>query len=203
MASGFFIGQCRCWQSHHHRRKFCWTRAVTNSVTRSGAVWPCRLAVPGTSWTKLSSVSTQPKDGHNNTSFIGSCCWSVSKSCPTECDPMNCRTPGFLVRHCLREFAQTHVHWVNDAIQPSHPLHLFSCPQSFWASGCFPVSQLFSSSGQSIGASASASVLPVNIQGWFPLGLTGLISLQSKGLSRVFSNTTAQKHQFFGAQLSI
>ena len=73
--------------------------------------------------------------------------------------------------------------------------------QSFPASGCFPMSQLFASGGQSIRVSPSASVLPMNIQDWFPLGLTGLISLQSKGLSRVFSNTTVQKHQFFDAQL--
>ena len=76
-----------------------------------------------------------------------------------------------------------------------------SCPQSFPASGSFPVSQLFASGGQSVGVSVSASVLPVNIQGWFPLGLTGLISLQSKELSRVFSNPTVQKHQFFGTRL--
>ena len=75
-----------------------------------------------------------------------------------------------------------------------------SCSQSFPASGSFPMSQLFASGSQSIGASASASVLPINIQGWFPLGLTGLISLQSKGLSKVFSSTTVQKHQFFDAQ---
>ena len=78
-----------------------------------------------------------------------------------------------------------------------------SCPQSFPAWGPFLVSQLFTSGGQIIGASASASLLPINIQGWFLSGLTGLISLQSKGLSRVFSNTTVQKHQFFGAQLSL
>ena len=77
-----------------------------------------------------------------------------------------------------------------------------SCPQSFPASGSFPMSQFFASSSQSIGASASASVLPMNIQDWFPLGWTGWIPLQSKGLSRVSSNTTVQKHQFFGAQLS-
>ena len=74
-----------------------------------------------------------------------------------------------------------------------------SCLQSFPASGSFQISQFFASGGQRIGVSASASVLPMNIQEWFPLGLTGWISLQSKGLSRVFSNTTAQKHQFFGA----
>ena len=78
-----------------------------------------------------------------------------------------------------------------------------SCPQSFPASGYFPMSQLFTSGGQSIGASASASVLPMNIQDWFPLGLTGWISLQSKGLLRIFSNTTVQKHQYFGVQLSL
>ena len=77
-----------------------------------------------------------------------------------------------------------------------------SYPQSFPASGSFPMSQLFTTGGQSIGGSASASVLPMNIQDLFPLGLTDWISLQSKGLSRVFSNTTVQKHQFFCAQLS-
>ena len=78
-----------------------------------------------------------------------------------------------------------------------------SCPQSFPASGSFLMSHFFTSGGHSIGASASASVLPMNIQDWFPLWLTGLISLQSKWLSRVFSNTIIQKHQFFGAQLSL
>ena len=78
-----------------------------------------------------------------------------------------------------------------------------SYPQSFPTSGSFPMSQLFASGGQSIGVSASASVLPMNIQDWFPLGWTGLISLQSKGLSRVFSNTTIQKHQFFSAKFSL
>ena len=78
-----------------------------------------------------------------------------------------------------------------------------SCPQSFPASGSFQMSQLFTSGGQSIGASASTSVLPMNTQDWSPLGWTGWISLQSKGLSRVFSNTTVQKHQFFGTQLSL
>ena len=77
-----------------------------------------------------------------------------------------------------------------------------SCPQSFPESGSFPISQFFTSGGQTIGVSASASVLPMNIQNWFPLGWTGLISLQSKGLSRVFSNTTVQRHQYFSAQPS-
>ena len=78
-----------------------------------------------------------------------------------------------------------------------------SCPQSFPALGSFPMSQFFTSGGQSTRASASASVLPMNIQDRFPLGLTGLVSLQSEGFSRVFSNTTVQKHQFFGTQLSL
>ena len=79
----------------------------------------------------------------------------------------------------------------------------FSCLQSFPASGSFPMSQFFTSGGQSIGVSTSASVLPMTIQDWFPLGWTGWISLLSRGLSRVFSNTTVQKHQFFSAQLSL
>ena len=78
-----------------------------------------------------------------------------------------------------------------------------SCPQSLPASGSFPMSQLFASGGQSIGVSASTSVLPMNTQDWSPLGWTGWISLQAKGVSRVFSNTTVQKHQFFCAQLSL
>ena len=82
-----------------------------------------------------------------------------------------------------------------------HPLHFL--PQSFPASESFPMNQFFASGGQRIGVSASASVLPMNIHDWFSLRLTRLVSLQSKGLSRVFSNTTVQKHQFFGAQLSL
>ena len=119
---------------------------------------------------------------------------SVAQSCLTLCYPMDCSTPGLTVHHQLLEFIQTHIHWVGDAIQPSHPVvSFFSHLQSFPASGSFQMSQFLASGGQSIGVSASASVLPMNIQGWFPLGLTGLISLQSRGLSRVFSNTTVQK----------
>ena len=129
---------------------------------------------------------------------------SVAQSCLTLCDPMDCSTPGLPVHHQLPEFIQTHVHWVGDAIQPSHPVIPFSsCLQSFPASGSFPTSEFFPSGGQSIGASASASVLPMNIQDWSPLGWTGWISLQSKGFSRVFSRTTVQKHQFFEAQPSL
>ena len=91
--------------------------------------------------------------------------------------------------------------WCHPTISSS--LIPFSCLQSFRVSGSFPMSRLFISGGQSIGASASASVLPMNIQDWFPLGLTALISLQSKGLLKVFSNTTVQKHQFFNTQPSL
>ena len=91
--------------------------------------------------------------------------------------------------------------WCHPAISSS-VIPFSSCAQSLPASGSFPMSQLFAWGGQSIRVSASASVLPMNIQGWSPLGWTGWISLQSKGLSRVFSNTTVPKHQFFSAQLS-
>ena len=117
---------------------------------------------------------------------------------------MDRSTPGFHVLHYLLEFAETHVHWVRDAIQPfilCWPLPLLT--SIFPASASFPVSQLFTSGSQSIGASASASVLVLNIQGWFPLGLTGLITLLSKGLSRVFSNITVRNDQFFSAQPSL
>ena len=116
---------------------------------------------------------------------------SVTQSCPVS------------LWQQLLELAQTHVHWVSDA-----STHLIVCrphlllPSIFPSIGPFPMNKLFSSSGQSIGASASASVLPVNIQDWFLLGWTGWISLQSKRLSRVFS-TTVQKHQFFSAQPSL
>ena len=102
---------------------------------------------------------------------------------------MDCNTPGLPVHHQLLEFTQTHVNWVSGAIQPSHPLSSPS-PPAFSLSqhqGSFQMSQFFTSDGQSTGVSALASVLPMNTQDWFPLGWTGWIFLQSKGLSRVFS----------------
>ena len=183
---------------------------------------------------------------------------SISQSCPTLCDPMDCSMSGFPVHIQLPELTQTHVHRVRDAIQPSDPVIPFSsCLQSFPTSGSFPMSQFFTSGGQNIVSfyqvsklelvvtnfivwfvpllspsppacnlsqhqglfqwvSSShqvakvlefqlqhQSVLPMNTQDWSPLGWTGWISLQPKGLARVFSNTTVQKHQFFGAQLSL
>ena len=238
---------------------------------------------------------------------------SVAQLCPTLCDPMHCSTPGFPVHHQPLDLTQTHVHWVVDATQPSHPVipfcsHLesfpaswsfqmsqffasggqsiglsvsvlpmntqdwfplewtgwkpiqhckaiqfscsvmsdslqphepqhirppcpsptprvylnscplswwchptisssvvpfFSCPQSLPASGSYQMSQLFASGGKTIWVSASISVLPMNTQGWRPLGWTSWISLQSKGLQRIFSKTTVQKHQLFSVQLSL
>ena len=116
---------------------------------------------------------------------------------------MNGSTPGLPLYHQLLEFSQTHVHWVSDAIQTSPPLLSPSPPAlNLSQPGSFQMSQSFALGSQSIGVSASASVLPVNIQNW-SLEWTGWISLQAKGLSRVFYNTTIQKHQFFGAQPSL
>ena len=106
---------------------------------------------------------------------------SVTQSCLTLCDPMNCSTPGLPFHHQFPKFTQTHVHPVGDAISSS-VVPFSSCPQSLPASGSFPMSQLFSWGGQSIGVSASASILPTNTHYWSPLGWTGWISLQSKGL---------------------
>ena len=109
-------------------------------------------------------------------------------NCMTLCSPVNCKMPGFPILHCLLEFAQTHVHWI---CRP-----LLYLPSIFPSIRVFSNAWLSASGGQSIGA--SASVLPMNIQGWFSLGLTGLILL-SKGLARVLSRTIVRKHQFFGA----
>ena len=124
--------------------------------------------------------------------------FSVTKMSPTLCNPWTLahQTP---IPHYLLEFAQTLVHWVSDAIQPSHPL-LSPSPSALNLSQHQDLFQWVdsASSGQSIGVSTLASLLPINTQDWFPLGLTDL--LQSKGLSKVFSNTTVQKHQFFSDQ---
>ena len=117
-------------------------------------------------------------------------------------DHMDCSMPGFPVHYQLLELAQTSCplsQWFHPIISSS--VITFSCLQSFPASRSFPVNLFFTFGGQIIGA--SSSVLPMNIQDWFPLGLTSLISLLSKGLSRVFSNTTVQKHRFFSIQLSL
>ena len=110
--------------------------------------------------------------------------------------PCSSPTPGVHPNPCPLS------RWCHPIIS-SFVIPFSSCPQSFPASGSFQMSQLFASGGQSIGVSASTPVLPLNTQDWSPLEWTGWISLQSKGLSRVFSNTTVQKHQFFGTQLSL
>ena len=129
---------------------------------------------------------------------------SATQSCLTLCNTMDCSIPGYPSvtnsQSLLKLMSIESVTPSNHLIL-CHPL-LSSCLQSFRVSGSFLLSQSFTSSDQTIGVSALASVFPVNIQDWFPLGWTGWI-LQSKWLSRVFSNTTVQKHQFFGAQLSL
>ena len=130
---------------------------------------------------------------------------SVAQCCLTLCDLRDCGTPGFAIHHQLPEPTQTHVSCVGDAIQPSHPLSSTSPPifnlskhQGLfkWVHSWHQVDKILAFRLQ------HQSLYPMNIQDWFPLGLTGWISQQSKGLSRVFSNTTVQKHQFFSAQLS-
>ena len=124
------------------------------------------------------------------------------------CDPMNRSMPGLPVHHKLLELAQTHVHRVSNTIQPSHPQSsVSSCLQSFPVSESFQVSQFFTSGGQSIGTSASASVTPMNIQDWFLLGFTGWISLQGKGLSSLLQHHSSKasilrRSTFFIVQLS-
>ena len=135
-------------------------------------------------------------------SFLTYCC-SVAQSCPTLYNPIDRSTPAFpvlTISQSLLKFMSTESMIPSNHLILCHPFS--SCPQAFpaSASGSFPMSLLFASGGQSTGASASALVHPANIQGWFPLGLTGLISLLSKGLLRVFSSTTIQKHQFFDIQ---
>ena len=118
--------------------------------------------------------------------------------------PLDCSMPGFPVHHQLLKLAQTHFHWVSDATQPSHPL-LSPSPPAFSLSqhqGLFKWVSSLHQMGKSVGVSTLTSILPMNIQDWFPLGWTRWISLQSKALSRVFSNKIVQKHQFFSAQLS-
>ena len=137
------------------------------------------------------------------------CCCLVAKLCPTLCNHMDYCMPGFAVLYQLPEFAQTHVplsQWCHPTILSS-VVPFSPCLQPFPASGSFPISQFFPSGCQSVGASALASVLPMNIQDWSPLWLTCLISLQSKGLSRVFSNHSSkasilQCSAFFMVQFS-
>ena len=130
---------------------------------------------------------------------------SVAQSCPTHRNPMNHSTLGLPVHHQLPEFTQTHVHWCHPTISSS-VVTFSSCLQSFPASGSLQMSQFFASSGQSLGVSASTSVLPMNIQDWFPLGWTGLNSLLFKGLSSLLqhhsSKTSIQHSGLFMVEMS-
>ena len=173
------------WNSLYLEDLYCrLIHSIPISISFSSATFPEFLI---SRWTSKTSVQFR----------------SVAQSCPTLCDPMNRSVPALPVHHKHLEFTQTHIHRVSDAIQPSHPLSSPSPPApSPSQHQSFPMSPLFAWDGQSIEVSALASVLPVNTQDWSPLEWIGWISLQSKGLSRVFSNTTVQKHQLFGTQLS-
>ena len=139
--------------------------------------------------------------GHNGSIYISSFSCSVMPDSLQPDEPQHARPPCPLPTPRVYPNSCPLSRWCHPTISSS-VIPFSSRPQSFSALGSFPMSQLFASGGQSNGVSASASVLPMNIQDWFPLGWTDCISLQFKGLSRVFSNTTVQKHQLFGAQLS-
>jgi len=125
---------------------------------------------------------------------------SVAQLCPILCYPLNCSPPGLPVHHQLPDSLK--LTSIESVMPSSHLIPFSSCPQSLPESESFPMSQLFAWGGQSSGVSALASFLPKKSQSWSPSEWTGWISLQSKGLSRIFSNTIVQKHQFFGAQPS-
>ena len=130
---------------------------------------------------------------------------SATQSCPTLCNPMDCSTPGSPVHHQIPKLAQTKVYRISDAIQSSRPLSSSPSPPAFifFSIRIFSNESVLHIRWPKYWNFNSIINLPVNIQDWFPSGWTGLISLLSKGLSRVFSNTTVQKHQFFGTQLSL
>ena len=184
---------CTNWVSSALSRKwlystFCHLFCVELVEDLATSEWHIFLPSPKLIWENVHS---------RRKTLCSCCCRSVAQSCLTLCDGLqharlNCPSPfpGACSNSCLL------TQWCH----PTSVSPFFSCLQSFPASGSFPTSRLLASGGQSIGA--SASVLPMNIQSWFPLRWTSLISLQSMGLSRVFSNTTIQKHQFFNDQLS-
>ena len=190
-----------------------WVRSLGREHPWRWKWQPTPLFLPGESHGLRSLVGCNPQDCQESDTtewlyfslyIISSVQFSsVSQSCPTLCDPMNCSTPSLSVHHQLLEFTQTHVHRVGDAIQPSHPLLSPSPPAPNpsqhqglfqWVNTSHEVAKVL--------VSALASALTGNTQDWSPSEWTGCISLQSKGLSRVFSNTTVQKHKFFSTQLS-
>ena len=161
------------------------------------------LVIPRSATLQVDSLPSEPPGKPKYTVTVSSVQFSLSRV--WFCDPMDCSTPGLPVHYQLPDFTQTRVHWVKKfhPASSSSVVPFSSYLKSFSVSGSYPVSQLFVSGGQSIGVSDLASVLPKNTQDWCPSEWTGWISLQSKGLSRVFSNTIVQNHQFFSAQLSL
>ena len=160
---------------------------------KNRGAWRATVHGVGKSWTQLKWLSMHASVSQFIRSVMSDSLWPhelqhARPPCPSQ-------TPRVYSSSCPSS------RWCHPAISSSVIL-FSSCPQSLPASGSFPMSQLFASGGQSIGVSASASILPMNTQDWSPLGWTGWISLQSKGLSRVFSNTIVQKHKFFSTQLS-
>ena len=178
-----------------HQKINTFLRSFTCSLISNIQILPVLPWHAAWKWDSLiASKSSEPKFQFS----------SFAQSCLTLCNPMNRSTPGLPVHHRLLEFTPNSCslsEWCHPTISSS-VVPFSSCPQSSTASESFQMSQLFASGGQSIGVSASTSVLPMNTQAW-SLEWTGWISLQSKRLSRVFSNTTVQKHQFFSAQLSL
>ena len=155
------------------------------------------------SWMRSSQVP--PNIPVTTSGYTACCCCSLAQLCPTLCNPMDyiarqASCPSLSPRVCSNSCPLSQ--WCHPTVSSS-VAPFSSCPQSFPESGSFPMSQLFASGDQSIIASASAPVLPMSIQGWFILGLTGFFSLMAKGLLRVFSSTTIGKHQIFGTQLSL
>ena len=170
-------------QRKHNTKAINWWRLLTNLPFKFSLFW-----LPN--WTTFVTTLVQFS--------------SVTQSCPTLVTPWTAARQLSLPITSPRAYSNSCLssRWDHPNISLS-VVAFSSCLQSFPASGSFPMSQFFASGGQSIGVSASASVLPMNIQDWFSLGWTGWISMQSKRLSRVFSNTRVQKHQFFSAQLSL
>ena len=183
----------------------------SNGTRRRRQWYPTPVPLPGKShgWRSLVGYSSRGHEESDTTERLHYTLFtilsSVAQLCPTLCDPRDYGTLGFPVHHELLGLTQTHAHQAGDAIQPYYPLSYPSLPTFNLSQdqGLFLRNQFFASGSQSIGMSASASVLPMNIQSWFPLGFTGSISLLSKRLSSVFLNTIVQKHRFFGAQLSL
>ena len=190
------------WDLNHLTRSWTWvawmeTRNLSHQIRGIGGA-----GIEARSYFSLDICPQVKIEFLTEAKTVNAGCCSVALLCLTICNPTDCSTPGFPVLHYLPEFAQTRVHWVSDAIQPSRPLSSPSLALNLSQhQGLFQWVGSSHQEAHSIGA--SASVLPMNIQDWSPLGLTCLICLLAKGLSRGFSSTTLQEHQFFVTQLSL